>query len=153
VTVPSLAGERALVVEDDEIMRGYLAKVLQVEAGAVRAVGDAATALAILDEFRPTVIITDLRMPGSIDGAELCRRIRRHPEFSHTPILILSGAAEASEVADIVGLGLIWYLRKGAPPGLLRKELRNLVSAAQRVRSSSQERWVPPPIRSTVRPA
>jgi DNA-binding response OmpR family regulator len=152
VVVPSLAGERVLVVEDDETMRSYLTAVIQVEAGEVRAVGDGSTALEVLEDFGPTALVTDLRMPG-LDGAELCRRVRRIPRFAHTPILILSGAAEAGEIADIVGLGLIWYLRKGAPPGMLRKELRNLVNASRRVHAVGTAPSARPKPRPTVRPA
>jgi CheY-like chemotaxis protein len=150
--VPSLAGERVLVVEDDEIMRGYLAKVIQIEAGSVRTAAGGDEAMSVIDDFSPTVVVTDLRMPG-MDGAEFCRQVRRHPHFAHIPILILSGAAESGEIADIVGLGLIWYLRKGAPAGMLRKELRNLVSAAHRTHpSTAAGRWAGGPSWPTVRP-
>ncbi|WP_187789481.1 PleD family two-component system response regulator, partial [Salmonella sp. S071_01786] len=53
---------------------------------------DANTALAVLSEYVPDLIILDVMMPG-IDGIELCRMIRTRHTTLTTPILVISAHA------------------------------------------------------------
>lgn len=138
----TLAGERVLIAEDDAAYAAFLATLLGAEAEAVEIAVDGEAALEAVAGFAPTLVITDLRMPR-LSGAELCRRIRSEPERRHLPILVLSGADEAREVGELSALGLVWYLRKGGEADLLRKQLRNLVDAAARVRATTG-RWLLP---------
>jgi len=66
-------------------------------------------------------------MPG-IDGLELCRRIRADPAHKRLPILILTSAEHSSEIGEVVGLGLIWYMRKGAEWSTVLRSLHNLAA-------------------------
>lgn len=127
---PEGGGERFLIVEDDPSYRSYLELRLRREGHTTAAVASAAAALEALGAFRPTILITDLLMPG-MDGLELSREIRSRPEWEHLPILILSGADESSAIGEVVGLGMIWYLRKGAAWEHFEKTLRNLISRSQ----------------------
>jgi CheY-like chemotaxis protein len=137
-----LSGERLLIVEDDPAYAAFLTTLLAPDVEAVATAADGAAALRVIDEFSPTVVITDLRMPG-VSGNELCERIRREPRHRRLPILVLSAAEEAHEVGELAALGLVWYLRKGADAVLLRKQLRNVVGAAARARASTG-RWLLP---------
>ena len=93
-------------------------------------------AFEVLDAFSPTVVIADIVLPG-IDGLEVCRRIRADPRYRRLPILILTGADHSSDVGEVVGLGLIWYLRKGADWQLIMRTLRNLVTRAREMAVAS----------------
>src|SRR5215475_13915092 len=66
-----------LVVEDEEVMRTKLAEELQEAGYSVVEASDGTEAVEILT-LRPDVkiVISDVRMPGPIDGVELCRRVR-----------------------------------------------------------------------------
>ena len=137
-----LSGERLLIVEDDRVYATLLVTLLAPDVEAVATAPDGGAALEVIDEFGPTVVVTDLRMPGT-SGNELCRRLREDPRHRHLPILVLSAAEEAHEVGELSALGLVWYLRKGADAELLRKQLRNLVGAAARARAATG-RWLLP---------
>lgn len=80
-----------LVVEDEEIILGLITDVLEMYGYKVRAFSDADTAWEFVrsQDSAPRLLITDLRMPGEIDGVELVKRVQQmRPQ---TPILVASG--------------------------------------------------------------
>ncbi len=119
--------ERVLVVEDDPNFRRLLEIRLEREGAVTWSAASGDEALPALEEFGPTLVIADLRMPG-VDGLTLCRRIRQDPRHKRLPILILTSAEHSSEVGEVVGLGLIWYMRKGAEWPIVMRSLRNLAA-------------------------
>ncbi|MBV8444977.1 MAG: response regulator [Candidatus Dormibacteraeota bacterium] len=124
--------ERVLIVEDDSDYRRYLELRLQHEGATTWLCGTGETALDAVAEFKPTVVITDIGLPG-IDGLTVCRRLRADPQHRRLPILLLSSADHSAEVGEVVGLGLIWYLRKGSDWQVTARTLRNLVGRAREV--------------------
>jgi DNA-binding response OmpR family regulator len=89
-----------LVVEKDEgileivnlilMDRGYVVKGLRSEKGAIEAILTSSPCAIILD----IVAVT-------IEGTELCRLIREHPEIKHIPIIVLSTHPKAAEVKGV----------------------------------------------------
>lgn len=71
----SLDGLRVLVVDDEADVREFITAILEPYGVGVRAVASAAAALDELEQFRPDVLVSDIRMPGE-DGYSLIRRIR-----------------------------------------------------------------------------
>ena len=64
---------RILLVEDDDVMRDYLARALGRSGYAVEARSDGEAALVLLAAERFDLLLTDVVMPG-VDGIELARR-------------------------------------------------------------------------------
>ncbi len=125
--------ERVLIVDDDPTFRRLL-EIRLAQAGAVTfsaATGE--DAVQALEGFGPTLVIADLMMPG-MSGLDLCRHIRADPRFKRLPILILTSADHSSEVGEVVGLGLIWYMRKGAEWPTVMRSLRNLAARSEELR-------------------
>ena len=81
---------RALVADDDLDSREALALILRWCGYDVQLAGDGQQALEIADEYRPELIFLDIGMPAR-DGYEVCRRLRRKPEFEHVRIVAVSG--------------------------------------------------------------
>jgi DNA-binding response OmpR family regulator len=78
-----------LVVEDDGLIRMDLADTLQDAGYAVLEAANADEAWAILLEADVSALITDIDMPGSMDGLELARRVcDRWPDCR---IIVISG--------------------------------------------------------------
>jgi PAS domain S-box-containing protein len=71
----SLDGLRVLVVDDEADAREFVIAVLSSYGIRARAVASAAEALEELEEFRPDVLLSDIRMPDG-DGYSLIRQIR-----------------------------------------------------------------------------
>jgi len=91
-----------LIVEDEVLIRMLLSEALRQEGYAVVEAATADEALSVLESSSsPDVLITDVRMPGSIDGFELAAYVRRtKPELK---VIITSGHASpdlAIGVAD-----------------------------------------------------
>jgi CheY-like chemotaxis protein len=77
-----------LVVEDDPRIAEVLQVILEDEGYAVLLAGNGHEALATLRTAQPTVILSDILMPG-MDGLELCRALQMHPTHHATPIILM----------------------------------------------------------------
>jgi CheY-like chemotaxis protein len=76
-------------VEDEVIVRMGLAEQLRNAGYVVLEASNADEALDLLRNSRVQVVLSDIRMPGSLDGVELARAIRaQHPEIK---IMLASG--------------------------------------------------------------
>ncbi len=72
---------------------------------------DAAAAIAVAREIKPTVILQDLVMPG-MDGLDLVRAYRADPVINSTPIIVLSTKEEAKVKSEAFRAGASDYLVK-----------------------------------------
>lgn len=66
---------RVVVVDDHQDAAEMLAAALEIEGYEVRSCGDGASALTVIAEFRPQLVLLDVNMPG-MDGSELTKRLR-----------------------------------------------------------------------------
>jgi CheY-like chemotaxis protein len=85
------AGPAVLVVDDEPWLRMTLSDAFTDEGYSVAEAGNAAEALAILQAQRDIgVVITDIQMPGSMDGLRLARYIR--DAYPPIALVVASGA-------------------------------------------------------------
>ncbi|NBB92007.1 MAG: response regulator [Gammaproteobacteria bacterium] len=95
---------RVLLVEDDRTLVELLVEELEAEGWTVDAHADAETALEIVDEFEPDLVVSDLQLPG-MDGLAMLERLRDR----HAPpaILMISayGTVERAVAALKAGAG------------------------------------------------
>lgn len=85
-----------LLVDDEPDILTAWHLILVGEGYEVRCAGNGAEALHFLNDWRPDLIITDWMMP-LVDGGELCRHIKSHPELSRIPVLVHTAAPAAAE--------------------------------------------------------
>jgi CheY-like chemotaxis protein len=90
----SLHVRRVLVVDDDDEFRELMKQQLKYAGYLVFDARDAASAIQIARTALPDVITVDLLMPG-IDGWHLIEKLRQEEALSATPIIVVSGAADA----------------------------------------------------------
>ncbi|NTW96996.1 MAG: response regulator [Oscillochloris sp.] len=101
-----------LVVDDDPHVRPVLVRLLQRHGLRVTNVGDGFTALAIIEQVRPDVVLLDVKMPG-IDGTEVLRRIKENPATATTRVIILTANDLGESLqAQVLRLGADGYLEK-----------------------------------------
>ena len=114
---------RILLVEDDPAVRKPLAAALELEGYSVTPEEDGARAVELYDPTRFELVIVDVMLP-SIDGFEVCRRIRR---VGSTPILVVT--ARIDTVDAVVGLeaGADDYVRKPFDMTELKARIRALL--------------------------
>ena len=109
-----------VLVDDQEVIRVGLRAILsdRLDIEVVGEVGDGLSAVRIVTELSPDVVLMDLRMPG-IDGVEATRRIRaRHPE-QVVRILVLTTFDQDANVLAALRAGADGFLSKGASPAEL----------------------------------
>jgi len=105
------AGRHALVVEDEPVLRRFVARLLDGQGWRVTAAADARSALHAVsgdraDREMPAVMISDIGLPD-MDGPALVRAARRvRPDL---PVILVSGYGEDGSLA---GLSRVVYLRK-----------------------------------------
>lgn len=105
------AGDVVLVVDDVPQSLGALFVELETDGYTVLVASDGAAALARLDLVTPDAILLDALMPG-LDGFETCRRIKLHPEWSHIPVIFMTGLSETSHIVKGFDAGGVDYVVK-----------------------------------------
>jgi two-component system, chemotaxis family, chemotaxis protein CheY len=95
--VGNVSGDRILVIDDDESIRQIVRLFLSDEGYEVVEASNGQVALDALEDFRPSLILLDLRMPV-MDGWEFARRYRLTPG-PHAPIVAFVAALNAVEEA------------------------------------------------------
>jgi signal transduction histidine kinase len=116
-----LNGLKVLLVEDNEEVAEATRAMLVAMGCSVRTVGNGDAALAALSshEARPDVVITDVVMPGSIDGIELARRCQTLTPG--LPVLLTTGYSNSLDEAAQLGFEV---LAKPCPPSTLAYAIR-----------------------------
>jgi two-component system CheB/CheR fusion protein len=109
----SIEGARVLVVEDDPGTREALVEMLKRRGATALAVGSTEEALKTFEEFRPSVLVCDIALPGD-DGNSLIRRIRAlAPERGRdVPALALSALASEDDRRRAFAAGFQQHLAK-----------------------------------------
>jgi two-component system KDP operon response regulator KdpE len=99
---------RILVVDDEAQITRVLRTSLSSHGYEIRVANDGVTALEIMKDWRPDLVITDLSMPN-MDGLELCRRLRAR---SDVPIVVLSVRGEEKIKVQALDAGADDYVTK-----------------------------------------
>jgi signal transduction histidine kinase/ActR/RegA family two-component response regulator len=104
------AGARLLLVEDDDSVRQLMAESLEAIGYTVTQAADGESALIMLRQARPDLLITDYLMPG-MTGAELMQKVRvQAPDL---PMIIATGYADMKAIEEVIGENQL--LRKPFP--------------------------------------
>ena len=103
---------KAIVAEDEPIIRGNIVKKVPEAHAGFLVVGEAhngAAALELIEELSPDLLITDIRMP-KMDGMELIERCYRfHPSIE---MIIVSGYSDFAYAKAALRFGVLDYLLK-----------------------------------------
>jgi two-component system chemotaxis response regulator CheY len=90
-----------LVVDDDEVIVGFVAMALKDEGYEVLKAANGAAALALTRVHQPGMILLDMKMPV-MDGWAFARAYSEQPKSS-APIVVMTAAADAAQRAADVG--------------------------------------------------
>ena len=114
---------RLLIIDDHAVVREGLEAMLGAVSGFERIATAASTeeALPICESLRPSVVLLDLRMPGS-DGFNALEII--HQRWPEVRVLILSASATVAEVQLARRNGAAGYLSKSADRATLMEAIR-----------------------------
>jgi hypothetical protein len=86
-----------LIVEDSATQSLQLQNMLERHGYRVTANGNAEAALVTLQTFQPTLVISDINMPG-MDGYQLCQKIKNDPALKDIPVMLLTSLAAPKDI-------------------------------------------------------
>ncbi len=119
--------QRALLVEDDDFLRDLLTRELRDLELDVVAVASAEEALACIADVAPTVVVTDLRLPG-LDGIALLDRVQRELELTRVPPFVLITAfGTVDRAVEALKHGAADFLTKPLDLDHLRLRIQRLL--------------------------
>ena len=131
---PSLAGVRALVVEDEADARELVTMMLMQGGLEVRTAISAVDALAACDEWQPDILIADIGMPVE-DGYMLMKKLRARESQrgGHIPAIALTAYARQEDRLRALSVGYESHVSKPVEPVELLAVVANLTNRTRNI--------------------
>ena len=125
---------RILLVDDDRAVLMIMKMLLDNSGHTVSLALNGKEALAMIDEVKPQIIMTDWLMP-EMDGIEFCKALRRNPAWRNIYVFILTAQESTDRLVEAFEAGANDYMTKPINPKVLGARL----SAGQRVVQLQEE--------------
>ena len=119
-----------LVVDDNRELTKTIERALVQEGHEVLIARTGPSALSMMQRYYPDVVVLDILLP-EMDGMEVCRQARVHPELTKTPILFLTTRDGIDDILKGFSVGGDDYLTKPFDLRELTARLQALVRRAQ----------------------
>lgn len=103
--------QKILIIDDEWTIQLALQARLSAHGFSVQLASDGPSGLLAAQQYRPDVILLDLRMPD-MDGFEVLRRLRSAPETSSIPVIILTANIHDSVKQQARSAGAARFLTK-----------------------------------------
>lgn len=121
-----------LIVEDNADIRTYVRKQFAIDYRIIEA-ENGQVGFQLAQEALPDLIISDVMMPV-MDGYELCRRIKQHPDLDFIPVILLTAKAETSQKIEGLEIGADDYVVKPFNIDELGARVNNLIASRKKLK-------------------
>lgn len=132
-----------LLADDDPMMRELLEAVLTAHGHTVEAHPDGESAWRSFETAPVPMVVLDWQMPR-MDGLEVCRRVRAHPDGETTFLLVITSRSGMADLESVLDAGADDYLSKPVSPedvgARLRIAEKRMEAAAARRNAESELR-------------
>lgn len=125
-----MTAERVLVVEDEEDIAELVRYNLEAAGFSVSLATTGEQGLAMASRDLPDLVLLDLMLP-SIDGLEVCRRLRSSATTASTPIIMVTARGEESDVVRGLEMGADDYVAKPFSPRVLIARVQSVLRRQQ----------------------
>ena len=116
---------RVLVIDDEPAVRDALRQVIEYEGFAVRLASSGGEGLSLFDEFRPHVVLLDVKMAG-LDGLEVLSRLKQVDPGA--VVVMISGHGTIATAVQATHRGAFDFLEKPLDSDRLLVTLRNALA-------------------------
>lgn len=120
-----------LVVDDNHDNVEILCAFLESRGYRVVSAPDGRTALAKMEEIRPALVLLDVMMPG-MDGWQVCRTIKQHPDFSATRVVMVTAKGGFEDKHEAMRSGADDYVVKPVDLHELEEKVKRNLEAVER---------------------
>jgi len=114
---------RVLLVDDNLDTRELYAFALRQAGYEVREAVDAPSAIADAAAHPPSIVVTDIRMPGDVSAVDLCRYFRSHD----TQVIVVTGVPDGPEQDAIRRAGCALLVMKPYAPDVLCRDVARIL--------------------------
>ena len=143
-----LRKSHVLVIDDEELYRSALERILIRVGHEVSCARDSGEAMAIVTSQPVDLVLCDVKMPG-INGLELVRQIRElHPDL---PCIVITGYGSPENSVEALRAGAFWYLEKPFEQGSLDVVRRLVDQAIEHGRLKAENRRLQRQLRTRYR--
>lgn len=122
----NLQGQKILIVDDEVTICEILAASLQDEGCEVKTAHDGVSALQVLKDFKPTVMLLDVWMPGDLDGLGVLGEMQNLTEVPK--VVVMSGHGTIDTAVKAVKLGAWDFVEKPVSMEKVLITIKNIVS-------------------------
>ena len=120
---------KVVIVDDSDFSRTIIIKMLKDEGfNVVGEANSATTALMVIKEKKPHVVITDIVMP-EVSGIELTENINQN--FDNTFVIVISSLSQEHVVLEAIGAGAADFIAKPIGQQQLTDSLEKIMSQAE----------------------
>ena len=127
-----------LIADDNKDMRQFLNSILSRDYN-VKTAEDGEEAKRIVSTEQIDLVVTDLMMP-KMDGLELTQFIKKDPDISHIPVILLTAKAAIESRLQAMQEGADDYVTKPFEPEFLRARISNLITQREQLEHSYRQR-------------
>lgn len=117
--------KRILILDDNEDILEIVHETLAYEDFEVQSTSRSETVIPLVEKFSPDLVILDYRVAG-LNGGELCRQIKAHPDFGNTPVIIFSAYINHNQ--DLIAYGCDAIINKPFDLTELVEKVNSLIS-------------------------
>jgi len=103
------SGKKILIVDDEKEIRDIIKETLMVDDFKVLEADSGDLAWQVVREQNPDLVLMDVKMPGSIDGFEVCNRIKTNHQTKKIPVIFLTGFRDKNRNKEWMNRENIFY--------------------------------------------
>ena len=122
--------KKALIIENDAIIRECIAVMYEAEGLEVISAHDGETGLELTHAHRPDLVVSDLYMVG-LSGIDIFERLRDDPRTGNIPFMFITADARAAVREQCLALGADAFLLKPFTYDELMDATRSLLAKSE----------------------
>lgn len=126
-----------LIVEDSPTQAELLKHSIQTHGYKARVANNGKEALAMMNENKPTLVISDIVMP-EMDGFELCKQIKGDKNLNNVPVMLLSVLKDKKAISKGFDYGADAFVPKPFSDNTLIPKVEDLLESLNRVESNKE---------------
>lgn len=122
--------KRIILVEDEEDIAALIKLQADISGYNLHVEVDGINGLKAIEREKPDLVVLDIMLPG-LNGFDVCRRMKSHPELKKIPIVIISAKSDELDMVLGLELGADDYVAKPFSPKVLFSRVKAVLRRGQ----------------------